>query len=322
MRAAAFSESDLDDAADAASDEIQAGSYDGGYVIEPDIEGQQLIVTANSTFSLGQQSAVEGVVAARPSPVDDIPVEFEEAEPVLELDHNSRSHYPPLDAGLNNYYFQAATDVHHGDCTSGYVVKRGQNQYGTTAGHCAVDADSDWWGYEMRIGGTRIGIIKKNHFASHRGNGQKVTADALLYSVPDGKAKKQITVKTSPYVFHRYVRAMVPEKHTSKGMTVCYSGAQTGARCGRVRHRYRDVKVGTSVGTINYRRLICGRGGLLDAAPGDSGAPVYDKMDDGGARAAGLLVGGLRIGPKYEVCFSPMNAVQEALNVELSKSNR
>ena len=85
MRAAAFSESDLDDAADAASDEIQAGSYDGGYVIEPDIEGQQLIVTANSTFSLGQQSAVEGVVAARPSPVDDIPVEFEEAEPVWNL---------------------------------------------------------------------------------------------------------------------------------------------------------------------------------------------------------------------------------------------
>jgi hypothetical protein len=101
-----------------------------------------------------------------------------------------------------------------------------------------------------------------------------------------------------------------------RGNIVCWSGIKR-VDCGDLEDRDADFRDSDSNLQLTNQRVANG-----DVDPGDSGGPVYRKLADARAMAAGSVVGGgeYPFGIDKEVYYSHIERIQNSLNGQICRS--
>jgi hypothetical protein len=171
-------------------------------------------------------------------------------------------------------------------CTSAFtaqIVDQANREYERlyfTAGHCLYNYDAwyqGWWGYGT---GRRLG----GSYVAHVGD----STDAALMRMPDGVTARVYITSTVKQPITRIQN----QRDDERGDPVCFSGANTGVRCGRLRGTTARVYIQTANGR---RRLDNQRSMDRTCSPGDSGSPAYN-----GYLAKGIVSS---VAKKAGICF-------------------
>ncbi|MGH2964745.1 MAG: hypothetical protein ACRDMH_05105 [Solirubrobacterales bacterium] len=293
---AQFTFDQIKGAADAVSSQLETDD-DISFAVMPDVVGQQVKVVASDIPS--------DLASAATASADQVPVDYE-----IDPDYaggeqtDCQKCFPPYAAG---HYLSTP----HGFCTSGFTLRRGDQRFATTAGHCAHD------GNQMYIatghGYHDLGPVEQS---TPDFNGQYVSADVLRVEISFGNASTYIYVGNGhdmpvngKFTNHQLDNYM--------GRRLCFEGVTTGnsgKTCGYL--RYPDNEIKEAHHLINKHAYCLGSPHSLG---GDSGGPVYrirDGRNRGTGKAAGLIWGNAGV-PGVGLCFSTIGHVEEAENADL-----
>jgi hypothetical protein len=135
--------------------------------------------------------------------------------------------------------------------------------------------------------------------------------DALVVPVPS--LANRSTVPVVDRGVSRPPWIVTGVEHADPGAPVCFSGRTSGIdRCGNVsgpRARVAELFLSGLAGTL----VRCT---TIEAAPGDSGGPVYTEPDENG-RVKAIGITALIVVDSKRMCFTPLDRVLDGLGAKL-----
>ena len=183
----------------------------------------------------------------------------------------ARDTYPPYYGGA-----KIRNTSHHlyvQFCSSGFDVIKASNSkdYGLVAGHCALNGYAQSMGPSYSKG---VGTISLDTFPF---SGVETTTDAAIFQLTNQADKSNVIIAGS------INRSTIATRTVGVGDTACVSGVTSGAKCATV---YTTSDFSLIIGNrpdsgveheLEYFGFACA--GLINA-PGDSGGPVYTRVNE------------------------------------------
>lgn len=235
-----------------------------------------------------------------------IPIEFE----VVDAEYtaaSTRDSWPPYKGG------RRISLVGNGNCTAGFSVwvRDGEpgagEKRGTTAGHCGEGGLTVRTGLSNGTWTETMGTSARNTFFPN--DPTEADAQLVVVSTDQDNIGREVLIEEGTGT--SYTGRVVSRTQTNSltpGTSISMSGQTSGWTAGFV------VDYPITVSYSNFdghtvRNLMEWTG---TAAGGDSGAPMFQNIDDGDLSAVGMHVAGCRgDGCDYENALQPMGIVEE-----------
>jgi hypothetical protein len=218
------------------------------------------------------------------------------APAVPAISTTASSSYPDPNIGGFRFYFGPTSKLFV--CTSGFPVVNGFGYFTVTAGHCGPDVNTTIWSSDGEPWASTITPYDHTRLTKWNPSGT-IAGDVSMFSIPSTLP----VIRVSPSQ-NRIIKG--GEDPTILEGDICFRGASSAAeRCG-------------TVSTVNLVSVVEGRTFpafciyKLSAVGGDSGSPIYKKIDTTQARIRGLVSfiwDSDGDGAKDKTCGSPVSKV-------------